>query len=85
MAIDSLTTDEFMDLSKADHEAAIALYEGEVSRLQAETNKVQGPGSSHVDMFDKMCSYLQLRKVHKARLEEMQEEEKDGATLQAAA
>lgn len=73
MSIETLTTDEFMELTKADHETAISLYEREVLRLKSEAGKLSA-GSLANDLFDRMCSYLTIRKVHKGRLEEMEEE-----------
>ena len=91
MSIEALTTDEFMELTTADHEAAIALYERETTRLNVEAKELQdsklSPGSQLGKLFDKMCSYLCLRKVHVGRLEEMQEEahEAHGSTVATAA
>ncbi|WP_310391479.1 hypothetical protein [Hymenobacter sp.] len=74
MSIETLTTDEFMELSLADHAEAIILYEREVGRLTDEA-KSAAHGTPGADrLFDKMCSYLTIRKVHKGRMEEMQEE-----------
>ena len=91
MSLDTLTTDEFMDLTQADHEAAIDLYQREVTRLNTQATEWQNskgsPGSQLGLLFDKMCSYLCLRKVHTGRLEEMKEEarETNGPTVATAA
>ena len=91
MSLDTLTTDEFMDLTPADHEAAIDLYQREVTRLNAQATEWQNgkgsPGAQLGLLFDKMCSYLCLRKVHTGRLEELREEatQADGATVATAA
>lgn len=84
MSLDTLTTDEFMELTPADHEAAIDLYQREVTRLNTEAAEWQNtrlsPGSQLGQLFDKMCSYLCLRKVHLGRLEEMKEDAVAAAT-----
>jgi|GEM_PF-3563369 len=75
MSIETLTGDEFADLTPAEHDEALALY-AEAVHAQAQRLPALEPcTNSHEECLDKMARLLSLRKVHQVRRQELAEDE----------
>ncbi len=85
MSIDSLTGDEFSELTEAEHAEALALYADSVTGLSTRLKTLEAGTTAHEDCLDKMARQLTLRRVHQVRLAEMQEEAQPAAGLPASA
>jgi hypothetical protein len=84
MSIETLTGDEFADLSPAEHDEALALY-AEAVRGQAQALRELEPSTNaHEDCLDKMARLLTLRKVHQVRRQEQADDEQFTASRGAA-
>jgi tRNA U54 and U55 pseudouridine synthase Pus10 len=91
MSIETLTTDEFMDLEVEDHQEAVRQYNESIFALTKELNAKPINSESWNALMDRMARLFTLRKVHKVRLEEMEQEdaaeaaEMNGPTVAIAA
>jgi len=75
MSIDTLTGDEFADLSPAEHDEALALYAEAVSGQAQALHKLEPCTNAHEECLDKMARLLTLRKVHQVRRQEQADDE----------
>ena len=75
MSIETLTGDEFVELTIEEHEEALAIYADAVSTNALELARLESGTNAHEQCLDTMARRLTLRKVHLARLAEMKEEE----------
>lgn len=74
MSIETLTTDEFMDLEIEDHQEALRQYNDSISSAANDLSTVESAAAKNM-VLDRMGRLFTLRKVHTARLEEMQQDE----------
>ena len=74
MSIETLTTDEFMDLEIEDHQEALRQYNDSISSAANDLNEVESTAAKNM-VLDRMARLFTLRKVHTVRLEEMQQDE----------
>lgn len=72
MSIETLTGDEFADLTPQEHDEALALYADAVSGQARSLRELEPCTSAHEDCLDKMARLLTLRKVHQVRRQEME-------------
>ena len=75
MSIETLTGDEFVELTPAEHEEALALYADAVNCESKQLQALEPGTQPHEYCLDKMARLLSLRKVHQVRLAELQEDE----------
>lgn len=77
MSIDSITGDDFLRLDADDHRTALEMYEVAIdSRLKEVAHHTeQGEQQARTQALDRLTSQLQLRKVHRVRLQELVEDE----------
>lgn len=77
MSIDSITGDDFLRLDADDHRTALYMYEVAIeSRLQEVADyRAQGAQQARDQALDRLTSQLQLRKMHRVRLQELVEDE----------
>ncbi|MGI4759890.1 MAG: hypothetical protein ACRYF0_04235 [Janthinobacterium lividum] len=75
MSIDTLTGDEFADLSPEEHDEALALYADAVSGQAKTLHALEPCTTAHEECLDKMARLLTLRKVHQVRRQEMEADE----------
>jgi hypothetical protein len=81
MSIHNLTFQEFMQLDSATLELAIRLCDAEIKMLQGLALQRDPKSQDYEDTLRELATVLQLRKVHKCRLEELAEAtETDGST-----
>jgi len=80
MSIETLTGDEFMNLSPEDHRTALFLYEDAVDATTREVTKLAG--GPRTNALDRLTSLLQLRKLHRVRLAELEEDESQQYAVQ---
>ena len=73
MSIETLTTDEFMDLEIEDHQEALKQYNDSITSAANDLNQVESPAAKNM-LLDRMARLFTLRKVHTVRLDEMLEE-----------
>ena len=74
MSIETLTTDEFMDLEIEDHQEALRQYNDSIASAANDLNEVESSAAKNMAL-DRMARLFTLRKVHTVRLEEMQQDE----------
>lgn len=74
MSIETLTGDEFADLSPAEHDEALALYAEAVSGQASSLSGLEPNTNAHEECLDKMARLLTLRKVHQVRRQEQEDE-----------
>lgn len=74
MSIDTLTGDEFADLSPKEHDEALALYAEAVSGQARALHGLEPNTHAHEDCLDKLARLLTLRKVHQVRRQELEDE-----------
>jgi len=72
MSIDTLTGDEFADLTPQEHDEALALYAEAVSGQASSLYALEPCTNAHEECLDKMARLLTLRKVHQVRRQEME-------------
>jgi hypothetical protein len=72
MSIETLTGDEFADLTPQEHDEALALYAEAVSGQASSLRELEPCTNAHEDCLDKMARLLTLRKVHQVRRQEME-------------
>lgn len=76
MSIDTLTGDDFARLDATDHRVAIEQYELAVETVTHNLgHRVHADPASREADLDRLGSLLQLRKLHKQRLGELEEDE----------
>ena len=75
MSIETLTTDEFMDLEIEDHREALTQYNDGIATLAGEIGDNEAGTPAHNALLDRMSRLFTLRKVHVVRLEEMVQED----------
>jgi hypothetical protein len=74
MSIETLTGDEFADLTPQEHDEALALYAEAVSGQARSLRELEPCTHAHEDCLDKMARLLTLRKVHQVRRQEQEDE-----------
>jgi len=75
MSIETLTGDEFMNLDAATHRDALEQYEQAVEVLTHNLgHRVYEREEDRSRALDKLTSHLTLRKLHKARLAELEDD-----------
>ncbi|MBF9239489.1 hypothetical protein I2I05_19000 [Hymenobacter sp. BT683] len=89
MSIETLTTDEFMDLEIEDHQEALRQYNDAITSASSDLASI-GSEAAKNTVLDRMARLFTLRKVHTVRLEEMVADDaadaaSHGSSLQAAA
>lgn len=88
MSIHSITIAEFMSLDRRQLRLAVRLCDQEITALRTLVGHVRPESPEYEDALAEISSAITLRKVHKARLDELEAEaaaETDGASLQTAA
>ena len=85
MSIDTLTGDEFLDLTPQEHDEALALYAEAVSTQARQLPGLEPHTVPHEDCLDKMARLLTLRKVHQVRRQEQADEAQYLPALSAGA
>lgn len=75
MSIETLTGDEFADLTPQEHDEALALYAEAVSTQARALHELEPCTNAHEDCLDKMSRLLTLRKVHQVRRQEQADDE----------
>jgi hypothetical protein len=75
MSIETLTGDEFADLTPQEHDEALALYADAVGGQARSLRELEPCTNAHEDCLDKMARLLTLRKVHQVRRQEMAADE----------
>lgn len=79
MSIETLTGDEFMHLDPETHRVALEQYELAIEVLTQNLGAGLLAGADRSAALDKLTSLLTLRKLHKVRLAEMQDEDEQPA------
>ena len=74
MSIDTLTGDEFADLTPQEHDEALALYAEAVSGQASSLHALEPCTNAHEECLDKMARLLTQRKVHQVRRQELADE-----------
>ncbi|MVN77724.1 hypothetical protein GO988_15430 [Hymenobacter sp. HMF4947] len=74
MSIETLTGDEFAQLTVAEHQEALGLYSVAVTVQALQLRQLEPRSTVHEDCLDKMARLLTIRKVHQVRLNEMQDD-----------
>lgn len=86
MSIESVTTDEFMQLTIEEHEEALSLYDTAIFNA---ASGIIDPGQDpavFADDRDKLTRLITLRKVHQGRFDELvQADATDGLTVATVA
>ena len=85
MSIDTLTGDEFADLTPQEHDEALALYAEAVSGQASSLRALEPCTNAHEECLDKMARLLTLRKVHQVRRQEQADEAQYLPALSAGA
>jgi hypothetical protein len=85
MSIETLTGDEFADLTPQEHDEALALYAEAVSSQARQLPALEPHTAPHEDCLDKLARLLTLRKVHQVRRQEQQDDEQFMTARSAAA
>jgi hypothetical protein len=85
MSIETLTGDEFADLTPQEHDEALALYADAVSTQARQLPSLEPHTVPHEDCLDKMARLLTLRKVHQVRRQEQEDDEQFTAGRSVAA
>ena len=88
MDINTLTIDEFGQLTPAHHTEALRLYDNSINPLIEKLAAVEDKATSEFDAErDQLLMWLQIRKVHEIRLIEMvaEVEQIDSQSLPQAA
>ncbi len=80
MSIETLTGDEFTNLTLPEHDEALALYAEAVSGQAQVLRELAPCTSAHEDCLDKLARLLTLRKVHQVRRQELEDDERFTAT-----
>jgi hypothetical protein len=75
MSIETLTTDEFMDLEIEDHQEALLQYSNSIFSASRDLHDNVPESEAWNALLDRIGRLSTLRKVHKVRLEEMQADE----------
>jgi hypothetical protein len=75
MSIETLTGDEFADLTPQEHDEALALYADAVSGQARSLRELEPCTNAHEECLDKMARLLTLRKVHQVRRQEQADDE----------
>jgi hypothetical protein len=73
MSIETLTGDEFADLTPEEHEEALDLYDTAISKAITETTSMEEDYDRFATDRDRLGRLLTLRKVHQVRLEELEQ------------
>ncbi|MDB5268026.1 MAG: hypothetical protein JWP58_1066 [Hymenobacter sp.] len=84
MSIETLTTDEFMELTVQEHEEALSLYAEAIVKASASMQDLEVGTIAHEDCLDRIARLCALRKVHKVRLEEINEDAAEAAEMNGA-
>ena len=74
MSIDTLTGNEFADLTPQEHDEALALYADAVSGQARSLHELEPCTNAHEECLDKMARLLTLRKVHQVRRQELEDD-----------
>jgi hypothetical protein len=85
MSIETLTGDEFADLTPQEHDEALALYAEAVSTQARALHELEPCTNAHEDCLDKLARLLTLRKVHQVRRQEQADEAQYLPALSAGA
>lgn len=83
MSIHSITLDDFMQLTRQDHEVAVELYSVAIDEAVQYAAKAQGEANREY-YLDRLTSLLQLRKLHKVHVAELKEAESTRPALTAS-
>lgn len=75
MSIETLTTDEFMDLEIEDHQEALSQYGTAILSASRDLHDNVPESASWNALLDRIGRLSTLRKVHVVRLAEMQQDE----------
>ena len=75
MSIETLTGDEFADLTPEEHDEALALYAESVSQQAQKLQALEPCTNSHEECLDKLARLLTLRKVHQVRRQELADDQ----------
>ena len=75
MSIETLTTDEFMDLEIEDHQEALSQYGQSIFSLGRDLHDSVPESAAWNALLDRIGRLSTLRKVHVVRLAEMQQDE----------
>jgi hypothetical protein len=81
MSIETITGDEFMELTFQEHEEALGLYAEAIVKETKSMQALEIGSIAHEDSLDRIARFCALRKVHKVRLEEMQEDAAEAAEI----
>ena len=81
MSIETLTTDEFMELTVQEHEEALNLYAEALVKASSAVQDLEVGTIAHEECLDRIARLCALRKVHKVRLEEIQEDAAEAAEM----
>jgi hypothetical protein len=74
MSIETMTGDEFVELTVEEHEEALGLYADAAQAESAKLPKYEAGTTAHEECLDRMARLLTLRRVHQVRLDEIKEE-----------
>ena len=85
MSIETLTGDEFFDLTPQEHDEALGLYAEAVSTQARALPALAPHTSAHEECLDKLARLLTLRKVHQVRRQEQADEAQYLPALSAGA
>ena len=75
MSIDSLTVDDFLRLDFEEHREALAQYDERLGQVAQQVTQAAPGSEPHLQGLDKLCRLASLRKVHRVRLAELEEDE----------
>ena len=81
MSIDTLTGDEFAQLTDVEHEEALSLYADATQAQAAKLPTHEAGTDAHEECLDRMARLLTLRRVHQVRLAEMRDDEQPAGRL----
>lgn len=73
MSIETLTGDEFMQLTAEEHREAIGLYNAAIDSLATNLRGTQNDPPAREAQLDQLTRLATLRKVHKTTLSELEE------------
>lgn len=82
MSIHTLTLDDFMKLTREDHEEAVDLYDQAISKTIEEARTLETDCDGFAEDRDKLGRLLTLRKVHQGCLDELDGEAPAPALVQ---
>lgn len=76
MSIETLTGDDFMHFDAATHRIALDCYDQAIAQTLLDTNRLDLEPREREHYLDQLTGQLQLRKLHKARLAELEDDER---------